>query len=84
MYCCISGDLNQIRTQNILTLPAAAIPGHGLPQSSNGQTSKSRITTVDQETLKARLYFPAEKRQVMRGQGELRNGRSVNFEIELC
>jgi hypothetical protein len=36
-----------------------------LAQSSNGQTSRTRITTVDQETLKARLYFPAEKRQTM-------------------
>ena len=40
------------------------LKGNGLPQSSNGQTSRTRITTVDQETLKARLYFPAEKRQV--------------------
>jgi hypothetical protein len=39
---------------------------NGLAQSmSNGKNSRTRITTVDQETLKARLYFPAEKRQTM-------------------
>ena len=69
---CRVGDWRIVKTvqkrESIETLAEAEFSvspsGNGLQQSSNGQTSRTRITTVDQETLKARLYFPAEKRQV--------------------